>query len=161
MNLYQISEDIQFFIDWMENHAMENDGVIPDDATGMLDSLQAEYSAKIENIALYVKNQNALSEALKTEEEALYKRRKTIDNRVEWLKSYLGNFLQDKFESARCKVSFRKSTAVEVDESRLEDSYCNIKQVKTPDKKYIKECLEAGATVDGARIVERKSVVIK
>ena len=163
MKLYDITHEIYDLMLDAEIYAEDHDGEILPEIFDKMENLTIAHSAKIEHIALYVKNQNALIDGIKAEEEDLYKRRKSAEKRVEWLKSYLANNLvTETIETARCKVSLRKSTAVEItDESRLMDSYCNIKTVKTPDKKYIKEVLEAGVEVDGAKIVERKNVVIK
>jgi len=163
MKLYDITHEIYDIMLDAEIYAEDHDGEIPADIMERMESATLAHSAKIEHTALYIKNQIALVDGIKAEEEDLYKRRKAAEKRVEWLKGYLANNLvTETVETARCKVSLRKSTAVEItDETRLMDSYCNIKTVKTPDKKYIKEVLEAGVVVDGAKMVERKNVVIK
>jgi hypothetical protein len=163
MKLYDITHEIYDLMLDAEIYAEDHDGEILPEIFDKMENLTIAHSAKIEHTALYIKNQIALVDGIKTEEEDLYKRRKAAEKRVEWLKGYLANNLvTETVETARCKVSLRKSTAVEItDESRLEDSYCNIKTVRTPDKKYIKEVIEAGVEVDGAKMVERKNVIIK
>ena len=51
-----------------------------------LEELQLARDEKIENIACYIKNIAADAKAIRDEEQALAKRRKTLENRAEGLK---------------------------------------------------------------------------
>jgi polynucleotide 5'-kinase involved in rRNA processing len=162
MKLYEISGLIERILNQAEEYAEDHDGEILPEMLEAMDSVNIEYSAKVESIALYIKNEMAFIDAAKKEEAALYKRRKAAENRVERLKSYLGENMMSTVETAAVKVSVRKSVSVEItDESALADLYCNIKTVRTPDKKHIKEAIESGSTVEGASLVERRGVLIK
>ena len=162
MNLYDINQSIEATIEAIYAQAEENEGIIPDDAIAQLDGLQEAFADKVENICLYIKNQIALQAAIKAEEKALSDRRKASEKKIEWLKSYLSSFVKNPMQTAKVKISFRKSKSVEIiNEMLLEDLYCNIKNIRTPDKAMIKEYLEGGAVVEGACLVEKNNIQIK
>jgi len=161
MKLYEINTEIEMLVAYAEAFAEQNDGVIPDHLQERMNELQIVRDDKIEAIGVVIKEKIALAGALFEEEKVLQARRKQAEKTIDWLKSYLSSNLSEKFETPWVAISFRKSSSVEVDETKLEDSYCNIKTIRTPDKTYIKECINAGVKVEGAWITERKNVVIK
>lgn len=152
--IYEINEQIMQCIDFETGEVIDAD---------KLDALQLEKEKKIENIACWIKNLTADAQALKAEEQSLAERRKTKENTVERLKQYLSNVLEAApFESARVKITFRKSTAVNVtDESRLSDVFKKTETVVKIDKKAIGEALKLGELVDGAELVENQNIQIK
>lgn len=152
--IYEINEQIMQCIDFETGEVIDAD---------KLDALQLEKDKKIENIACWIKNLTADAQALKAEEQSLAERRKTKENTVERLKQYLSNVLEAApFESARVKITFRKSTAVNVtDESRLSDVFKKTETVVKIDKKAIGEALKLGELVDGAELVENQNIQIK
>ena len=97
------------------------------------------------------------------EKEAFAAREKAALNKADSLKNYLTYALQgQKFSTARCAVSFRKSEAVEIlDEASIPQNYV-VETVSTkPDKKTIKEAIKAGQEVAGCRLVENLNLSIK
>ena len=70
---------------------------------------------------------------------------------------------RDKFETSRCKASFRSSKSVEIDESvfygAAPDQYFRVK--READKNAIKAAIASGTTVAGATLVEKEGLVIK
>ena len=82
-----------------------------------LDELQLAREAKLENIALYIKNLQADAEAIREEEKALAERRKAKENRAASLKDYLSKALDgNNFETARVRLSFRSSQNVNIED---------------------------------------------
>lgn len=163
MTLYEIDKAI---LDLLENGFNgtldEETGEIIDDGKS-LEELQMERTEKIEAIALYIKSLDSLAEEIKKEEDALKERRQKREAKAERLREYLAaSMTEDKFESARVAISFRKSKAVIVDEEKLDKAYFKeTVTVKTaPDKTAIKKAIEAGETVTGAYIENRKKVQI-
>lgn len=163
MTLYEIDKAI---LDLLENGfngtVDEETGEIIDDGKS-LEELQMERTEKIESIALYIKSLDSLAEDIKKEEDALKERRQKREAKAERLREYLAaSMTEDKFESARVAISFRKSKAVIVDEEKLDKAYFKeTVTVKTaPDKTAIKKAIEAGETVTGAYIENRKKVQI-
>lgn len=128
-----------------------------------LDALMMEREAKIENIALYIKNLTADAAAYKAEKEAFAAREAQAANKADRLKKYLTAALNgQKFSTARCAVSFRRSEKVEIDEeSSIPVEYMNETVKRTPDKTAIKAAIKAGQEISGCRLVENQNISIK
>ena len=153
MKLYEIDQAIMDCID------METGEIINEE---LLNDLQMERDAKIENVALWIKELKAEAEALKAEKLAFAERQKVAENKMESLKKWLAYALDGQaFKTVRASVTFRKSQAVEVaDIWKLDENYLRYKEPEA-DKTAIKEALKAGQTVAGATLVENTSVIIK
>ena len=105
MNIYEINEAILQCVD-------PETGEVDDHA---LIALQIMRDAKIENVALWIKNLKSDISDLKVEEKTLAERRRRKENKVERLRKYLEFALAgQRFETPKCVVSFRKSHKVEV-----------------------------------------------
>ena len=164
MNIYEINKAIEDILE---------DGFSVDEETGEilfdesdLNALDAEISEKIENVACYIKNLTADISALKEEEKNLSTRRKQKERKIDSLKGYINYAMElsgrKSLESPRCKVSFRKSSSVEVpDINALDEDYITKTIEIKPNKVAIKEALKEGKTVEGAEIVERQNLQIK
>ena len=159
MKLYEIDNAILECID------METGDVID---VERLNDLQMEREAKIENVALWIKDLKAEAEAIKAEKMALAERQKATENKAESLKNWLAYALDgQKFSTARCAVSFRKTEAVEVTPEGLEnlmrdgcDELLTYEQPK-PNKTAIKQALKDGLNVQGVRLTQNTSTIIK
>lgn len=131
-----------------------------------LESLQAAKDKKLEGCACYVKNLQADVEALKAEEKALADRRKQKENRIGHMKRYIAASMKiddlTTFETPKCKLSFRKSTALEItNESQIPQSYFNEIIIYRPDKAKIKDAIKLGAIVPGCQLVQRSNLQLK
>lgn len=127
-----------------------------------LNELLMERDTKIEKVALWIKNLDADATAIKAERDALDKRMKSAESKAKSLREWLKNALKCKpFETAKVRVSFRKSEQTEVDESVLDKKWCMEKITYTPDKTAIKNAIKAGQTVDGAELVVKQNIQIK
>ena len=159
MKLYEITSEYQRFL-----HEVEQ-GNVPDEAIAdTLESIEGELSAKVDNIACLIKNTNAEIKALEDEERSLRERRKAKSNMVDKLKTYLTDTLTNaginKIEGTRAVVSLRNSKSVEIDEdAELASEYLRIKS--EPNKTAIKEALQSGIKVKGAKLVTKVGAVIK
>lgn len=160
MNLYELNEALRSF----EFQVDENGELLNADA---LDALQLARDEKIENICLWVKNLAAEIEALKAEAKNLTERARAKENTAERLRRYLAaNLNGEPFETARCKVNWRKTEKVEVDNDFITWALLNRDDLltysrPTPDKAAIKAALKAGEEIAGAKIVADKSMSIK
>lgn len=163
MKLYEIDAEIRFFLDRLYAEADE-DGVVSDDAFERLEELKEERQTKLENVALYFKELQAEADAIKAEAEKLSKRAKTAQARADNIKAYLSNSMQKngetEVETARCRITFRKSEKVVVDEAKLSKEYMVEKVEWTPDKKKLKELLKNGTQIDGATIQVNQNIQI-
>lgn len=172
-NIWDIDERI---VNLIENHFDVEDGVIyesEDELAKKIDEVSLELDTKIENIGCYIKNLESDIEALKKEEDNLYKRRKAAENKIEGLKRYLNSYLTSvmpneddrrkwKFKTPKVVLGYRKSTTVEVsDIEALSDEFLNLKIETTPNKKAIKEALTKGEKVEGAYLKENINLSVR
>ena len=126
------------------------------------DELQMERDTKIENTALWIKNLVAEVTALKAEEKAMQERRKAKENRITYLKSLLESSLNgQKFETARCRLSFRGSEVLQIEEgTRIPEEYLRFKEPEV-DKTALKNAIKQGEMIDGVSITKRQNLQIK
>ena len=124
---------------------------------------QAELSEKAQNYGLVILSNESDINAIDAEIKRLQELKKPIESTNKRLKEAISNAMQmyglEKVDSALCKLSFRKSSSVEVDETKLNQKY--FKYTATPDKTLIKEAIKAGEVVDGAEIVEKQNLQVK
>ena len=153
MKLYEIDQAILDCIDAETGDIVDAE---------MLDKLTMERDAKIENIALWIKDLKAEVEALKVEKMAFAERQRVAENKMESLKAYLAYALAGQaFKTVKASVSFRRSTQVVVpDIYALDGNFLRYKEPEA-DKTAIKEAIKAGQAVAGAELVENTSVIIK
>lgn len=162
MTLYEIDEEIQELLSEVDPETGE---LITDYAA--LDALLMEREAKIENIVLFIKNLSSDVRELKAEEAALAERRKKAEKKAERLREYVSHALGgEKFQTPRCCVSFRKSTALELGEGFTEwakehaNTLLRYKEPE-PDKTAIKAALAGGAEIPDAKLVQNTTMTIK
>ena len=153
-NLYEIDQGILACIDFETGEVIDPE---------RLESLQMERDQKIENVACWIKNLLSDAEAIEAEKEALAKRQVAALAKAEQLKEWLGKALEgQKFSTARCAVSFRRSETVEVaDVSLLPDDLLRVKTTVEPNKTAIKALLKDGQEVVGCCLVESLNTQIK
>lgn len=164
LSLYEIDKAVVTVLD---------DGLVFNEETGEivfdvenLDALETERNTKLEGVALYIKSLEAEADAMKAEEKALAERRAVREKKAERLRRYLSDSMQalgdTKLETARVALSFRKSESVVIeDQAALPVEFLKVKMTETPDKTAIKKAIKAGATVEGAALVENKNLQIK
>lgn len=166
MRLYELAANYQSFINAVES------GEIPEDAIAdTLESITATLEEKADNTACVIKNMTAEIFALRAEERKLAERRRIKENQVERLREYLSNALiqsgHTKIETARNKISFRKSESVKIDDESAfiewamkdNDEYLTYKE-PTINKTAIKKALADGKEVKGAYIEQRQGLQI-
>lgn len=160
MNIYEIDKQIMECVDTETGEIIDIE---------KLAELQMEREAKIESVALWVKNITASAQNIREEEKSLAERRKVLENKAERLKAYLADALGgDKFETAKCSLSFRSSASVQVDDEAaliawLEDNYRDdcLKYTTAVNKTEVGKILKNGVKVPGAHIEQRSNLQIK
>ena len=152
MNLYEINNAMQECI-YLETGEIDLE---------LFERLQLEKDEKIENVALWIKNLSSDVEGMENEKKAFEERIKAAKNKIIALKTYLEMALNgEKFQTAKCSITFRKSKSVTVlDVSKLDKDYLKYAD-PTADKTAIKKAIESGVTVAGARLDENLNVQIK
>lgn len=116
----------------------------------------------IENTLLLYKNCVSDAEAIAAEIKTLKARQAALEKRAERLKTDASDALHgEKFQTAKVAVSWRKSTAAEVDESLCPEEYITAKVTTAPGKKAITAALKAGQEIPGCRLVERVNMSVR
>lgn len=159
-NLYTISAEIESVI---ENAVDAETGEIVDEQLiEKLNELQIEKEQLIEEVCLEIKNTEAYAEALKAEKKAIADKQSAAERHVESLKKYVKFALNnEKLKTSKVSVSYRKTKAVEFEGDPTTLPIDCIKTELTVRKKQLKDHLDAGENIPGAKIVERTSMIIK
>lgn len=128
-----------------------------------LESLLMERDAKIEAVALWIKNLQSDALAFKAEKDAFAEREKSATKKAEQLKAWLSYILGgEKFSTSKCAVSFRRSVKTEVFDSNIVPAQFMVeKTTVSPDLTAIKEAIKNGEEVSGCRLVESLNTQIK
>lgn len=161
MNLFEIDKKYtELFVNTINPETGEIIGEHLD--VDALQELAAERREKVENIGLFIKNEESKAKAIGDELKSLQARKKSHENRVEALKKYLLKFGGgETVETSRVCVKFssgRESTVIDNPEE-VPESY-RIYTFK-PNKTEIKKAIKAGETIPGAHIERKPSVSIK
>ena len=157
--LYEINADLEQLLTQVD----ENGELLIDDAA--LDALMLEREAKLEGMALLVKNWTAEAAAIKAEEDALKERRQRLEKHSARLTQRLQDVLAgEKLETPRVSVVWRKSKAVEIDDAIFWENPAEMFiRYKEPEvnKKAVTDALKDGAIIPGAALVEKINMTIK
>lgn len=163
MKLYELTEQY--------NNALIvlNDTDLPPEVVqDTLEGLQGEVQEKGKNVAAYFQNLEADVEAMKSAEQRIAQRRKAIENRVRQMKDYLQRNMEEsgitEISCPEFTVKLGKNPAsVEVyEESSLPEKYVVTKTTTQPDKKALKEAIQAGEDVPGARLItDKKRLIVR
>lgn len=164
MKLYEITQELEEF-----QAAVENGDIPPEAIADTMAGLNYVFEEKAENIACLIKNLAAEADAIKAEAAVLTERAQKKLKSVDFYKKYLtesfGAVGKDKYESARCAISFRKSEKVIItDETTFAQKFpdlCTTKTTVTPDKTQIKKLIKGGIEVAGAHLEESQNIQIK
>ena len=166
MKLYEIANDYLSLL-----QAIENDELPEEAIADTLEAITAELEDKVDNIACLLKNLDAEIVAIKAEETRLAERRKTKERQFERIKEYLAVTLQnaniEKVETARNRITFRKSESVSLNEDAfIEWARANRDDLLTysepkANKTAIKSALKEGAEIVGAELQVNNKIQIK
>lgn len=162
MKLYELSQNFRNLEEVLNNTEEDN---IREMILNSINEVGCDLSTKVENIVKLIRNLQADTEAIKTEEQRLNKLRKQKERQVEGLQRYLFDCISP-LEKKEVKggifiVSIKKNPpkAVIDDINAIPSWFL----VHTPsvDKKMLKEALKEGQKIEGARLVQEESLKIK
>ena len=136
-----------------------------------LDALQLEREAKLEGVALWVKDLKAEAAAVKEEADKLTARKKALDNKIDGLKQWLLFALGgEKLKTARCNVYQTHSQKVVIDDEKalvdmlmtspFGEKFLRVKEPEI-DKNALKDSMKQGYEYEFAHLEQTESVVIK
>lgn len=161
LSLYHIDQALENLVDHDTGEVLDFDA---------FEELQMARDAKIEGILCWTKNLSAEAKAIREEEKKLAERRNGLEHKREQLLGYVERALDGApFQTAKCAVTYRKSTAVEITDMEALVQWCmdngydgKVKYAApTVDKSDISQLLKAGVAVDGAEIAERMNMGVK
>lgn len=166
MKLYEIDGEIRRIL---AERVDPETGEIAPEAWDELSSLQAERTSKLESVAFAVKNVSADAKAFRAEEEKFAAWRKAAERQAERLSEFLKRELNgEKLMTQRVRVTFRKASAVDVENPVLamaylrNQGYTDCIREKEPEinKAAVKRLLGVGVDVPGIRMEERLSMQV-
>lgn len=154
VSLYNIL-DAKDFIEKMDSE---------DDLEEYSKSLAVQEKNKVNAIVGFLRETELTAESAEIESKRLAEIAKFYKNRTERIKQSVKWAMEahgiEKIETDMFRVSFRRSESIEVDDvEKLPEQFVVIK--KSADKKAIKEAINSGETLEGARIVVNKNLQIK
>lgn len=158
MTLYELSSEYMELLAMMEDPEVDEE-VIAD----TLEGIGGELELKADNYARAMRQMDADAKAIKAEEERLYARRKSLENRSTWLKQRLQDVMEltgkTKFKTELFSFGIQKNPPKVVidDPSRIYQAYL-IEQEPKIDTAAIKKALsdpEEAALWDGIAHLEQ------
>ena len=176
MKLYELADSFAELFEQLED-VNSLDGDVEEFKQALLDTIEgieAEFDEKAENIGAYIKALTAEAAALKAEEAALAKRRKSKETQIKWLKQYLLTSMQaigrTKIDRPMAVLSVRSNPeAVRIEEENAfvtlcmkagHDEYLRYRPPEI-DRTAVKRALQSGEKIEGASLVREKRIVIE
>lgn len=133
-----------------------------------LESIAGDFEDKAQSVAFMIRNWEATVASINEFTATQQARAKALELKAERLRDYLHGCMdaakRDKIERPGIVLSFRKSSAVIINDSKLiPPEYMRQAEppAPAPDKKAIGEALKAGKDVPGAVIENRRNLQIK
>ena len=160
MNLYEITEQQQIINNLLE----ESCGELTPELEQALELNLENFSNKAEGYVKAIKNYNAEADAIAEEIKKLQAKKKVCENAVTRMKNALSTsmniFGMNKVQAGLFKISLTTSKSVNIiNEDLIPQDYKRVKyEISKTD---IKKAIEAGETVEGAEIMENKSITIR
>ena len=162
MRLYEISNEFQKIVDLIENC----DEMTPE-LIEQLNAVSEDASAKVLNVAAYIKNLEAEAESMQAYLNNMRARQDRVEKRIESLKEYLRYNMDllklNKVESPEFDVQLRANQySLDLfDQALVPKEYIRVKETVSISRADIIKDLKVGCDVPGARFVTTKSVLIK
>lgn len=154
---------------WLELYNMADDPDMQEEFELWFDTmegLEGEIEDKADGYAMVMKDLDGQVAAIKKEEERLAARRRTIENRVEYMKSKLQEMMtvtgKTKFKTPLFSFGIQKNPASVVidDESKVPAGYWIPQQPKL-DKASLKDWLKEGNECEWAHLAQSESLRIR
>ena len=164
LTLYEISNNYIQALDFLTDPELD----LPIEAVNdTLEGLSGELEDKAVNVAKFLRNMETTAEAIKAAEEAMAKRRKTLESRVKWLKDYLKTNMEacgiSKIECPFFKLAIQKNPEWVhiIDEGAIPEQFKEQVVTWKISKTAIKDAIKAGTPVPGAELTAGTRLAIK
>ena len=157
MNLYELSIAFQ---------EVQNMDLDPEVMKDTLDSIGGTFENKAENMAKLIRNLESDRLAYKEEENRLKTKRQAVENKLEWLKTYLKDCMKltgkTKFKSGVFKFSIQKNpVSVNITNKKIIPEDYLIPQPPKVNNTTLKKALKDGIEVPGAELKQTEGVRIR
>ena len=143
---------------------IENEELDDDTIRDTYEFIKSEIENNSNNLVAYYKELDADIEKNKNMSKAYAEYAKRLEKRKENVKKTLTYFMHATntpiIKTDYAKISFRKSTAVNIYEPSLLPKDCILIK-EEPSKSMIKKMLEAGKEVQGAKLIENENLQIR
>lgn len=132
-----------------------------------LEALGDEMENKAINVTKFLRNMEATAQAIKSAEAEMARRRKSLETRVTWMKSYLKGSMEHtgitKIECPFFKIAIQNNpVSVNIlNEKSIPDEYKAQVISWKIDKTAIKNAIKGGKNVPGATLVNGTRLAIK
>lgn len=160
--LYEMTAEFKAVAQKLEDLDLD-DQTIADTLEGYSD----DFENKVIAISSFIRNLEVSANAMKQAEAEMNDRRKSVERKIEGLKSYVLTNMKaigkDKVECPLFKVSIRTNApSVQVaNEDAVPAKFVVMKTSTSIDKKALKEAIEAGEVVEGVSLVRSNTLSIK
>lgn len=161
ISLYELAAQYQRDLEYIQNSDLDEDQAIQ-----LLESMQGAIQEKAKNVAMVIRNMETTVEAIAAAEKEMAARRKSIDRKIDWMKTYLLENMErtgiSKIESPYFVIALRdnpESLIIEQDAEIPAEYYKP--QDPVLDKVTLKKDMQLGVIVSGCRLERKKSVRIK
>ncbi|HEY8037814.1 MAG TPA: siphovirus Gp157 family protein [Methylobacter sp.] len=164
LSLYELSANYLQALDFLTDPEMD----LPiETVNDTLEALGGELEDKAINVAKFFRNMEATADAIKVAEANMAKRRKALENRVQWLKNYIkGNMEVCGISNIECphfKLSIQKNPAIVnvLDEDAIPAQFKEAVISWKIDKTAIKDAIKSGSVVPGTELISSTRLSIK
>lgn len=161
MKLYELTQNYRN----LENLG-EQEGLTVEMIQEALGQVEKDINTKIENTCKVMKEIEADALGIDEEIKRLTVLKKQKENTAKKLKEYIEFEMNgiglNKVEGKLFKISFRKSKAVKIlDETKIPKEFIKIKTTETISKTELSKALKNGEIIEGAELIENRSLQIK
>ena len=161
MKLYELTQSYRN----LENLG-EQEGLTVEMIQEALGQVEEDINTKIENTCKVIKEVEADALGIDEEIKRLTVLKKQKENTAKKLKEYvefeMNGIGLNKVEGKLFKISFRKSKIVRIiDETKIPKEFIKVKTTETVSKTDLGKALKNGEFIEGAELVESRSLQIK
>ena len=178
-NLFEIQESMMNLLEYGVNDDTGEIIETEEEFNALYDSIQLDLQTKLDNTICLGKLIDGELEVIDKEIKRLTAEKKARERKKDWLKNRVDTFVRRQFtdESGNLdteglnnyklslphsKISYRKSTSVDVyDIDSIPKEFIKTKIESNPDKTAIKNAINSGKEVKGAKIVTNYGIQLK
>lgn len=160
--LYELAAEFQGVANKLEELELDEQTI-----ADTLEGYSAEFDDKIVSIVSLIRNLEATADAIKEAEKHQKERCEAIEKKADWLRNYvLQNMTAIGKEKVSCglfavRIRTNAPSVQIANNAALSSRFMVEKVTVNPDKKALKEAIEAGEIIDGVTLVRNTSLIIK